>query len=160
MLDHEEAPMATDRSYVTDNQGQLDRLRALVDRLSDGQLSRPLAAGWTVAGVLAHLAFWDYRIVTLLDAWGADGRGSPPPAHDEAAVDWINDAGKPLCLGLPPRIAARLSVEAAVAADARVAALSDAALAANADAGSPISVHRAEHRREHLDEIERALAGG
>jgi hypothetical protein len=158
MLDYEEAPMATDRSYVTDNQAQLDRLRALVDRLSDGELSRPLAAGWTVAGVLAHLAFWDYRVVTLLDAWGADGRGTPPSAYDEAAVDWINDAGKPLCLGLPPRTAARLAVEAAAAADTRVAALSDAVLAANAAAGSPISVHRAEHRREHLDEIERALA--
>jgi hypothetical protein len=51
-------------------------------------------------------------------------------------------------------------VEAAVAADRHVAALSDAALAANQAAGSPISVLRAEHRREHLDEIEKALARG
>jgi hypothetical protein len=151
--------MATDRSYVTDNQAQLARLEALVGRLDDRQLARPLEAGWTVAGVLAHLAFWDYRIVTLLDAWGPDGRGTAPRAYDEAAVDWINDAGKPLCLALPPRTAARLAVEAAKAADARVAALSDAALATVTAAGSPISVHRAEHRREHLDEIERALAG-
>ena len=150
--------MATDRTYVTENQTQLARLEALIGKLGDRELSRPLEAGWTVAGVLAHLAFWDYRIVTLLDAWGADGRGTPPPAIHEAAVNWINDAGKPLCLGLPPRVAARMAIEAAVAADQRVAALSDAALAANAAAGSPISVHRAEHRREHLDEIERALA--
>lgn len=150
--------MATDRSYVTENQTQLARLEALVGKLGDRELSRPLEAGWTVAGVLAHLAFWDYRIVTLLDAWGTDGRGTPPPAIAEAAVNWINDAGKPLCLGLPPRTAARMAVEAAVAADQRVAALTDVALAANTAAGSPISVHRAEHRREHLDEIERALA--
>jgi len=157
MSDQEEEPMATDRSYVTENQTQLARLEALVGKLGDRELSRPLEAGWTVAGVLAHLAFWDYRIVTLLDAWGADGRGTPPPAHHEADVDWINDAGKPLCLGLPPRVAARIAVEAAIAADQRVATLSDAALAANAAAGSPISVRRATHRREHLDEIERAL---
>ena len=149
--------MATDRSYVAENQTQLARLEALVGKLGDRELSRPLEAGWTVAGVLAHLAFWDYRIVTLLDAWGADGRGTPPPAYDEAAVNWINDAGKPLCLGLPPRVAARLAVEAAIAADERVAGLSEAQLAANAAAGRPISVLRAEHRREHLDEIERAL---
>ena len=136
--------MATDRSYVTENQTQLARLEALVGTLGDRELSRPLEAGWTVGGVLAHLAFWDYRVVTLLDAWGADGRGTPPPAHHEADVDWINDAGKPLCLGLAPRVAARIAVEAA--------------LAANAAAGSPINVRRAEHRREHLDEIERALA--
>jgi len=150
--------MATDRSYVTENQTQLARLEALVGKLGDRELSRPLDAGWTVAGVLAHLAFWDYRIVTLLDAWGVDGRGTLPPAHHEADVDWINDAGKPLCLGLAPRVAARIAVEAAIAADQRVATLSDAALAANAAAGSPISVRRAAHRREHLDEIERALA--
>ncbi|HEX9746800.1 MAG TPA: maleylpyruvate isomerase N-terminal domain-containing protein [Methylomirabilota bacterium] len=149
--------MATDRSYVTENQTQLARLEALVGKLGDRELSRPLDAGWTVAGVLAHLAFWDYRIVTLLDAWGVDGRGTLPPAHHEADVDWINDAGKPLCLGLAPRVAARIAVEAAIAADQRVATLSDAALAANAAAGSPISVRRAAHRREHLDEIERAL---
>ena len=46
--------MATDRSYVTENQTQLARLEALVNKLSDRELSRPLEAGWTVAGVLAH----------------------------------------------------------------------------------------------------------
>ena len=74
-------------------------------------------------------------------------------------MEWVNDAGKALCLALPPRTAARLAVEAAVAADRRVAAVSDALLAANAAAGSPISVNRAAHRREHLDEIERMRAG-
>jgi hypothetical protein len=150
--------MATDRSYVAENQAQLARLRGLVDSMSDAELAQPLPAGWTVAGVLAHLAYWDQRIVVLMDRWGSDGRGTPPLPYDEAAVEWINDAGKPLCLALPPRVAARLAVEAAVAADARAAAASDALLAANAAAGSPLSMRRAEHRREHLDEIERVRA--
>jgi hypothetical protein len=30
-------------------------------------------------------------------------------------------------------------------------------LAANGQTGSPVNVHRAEHRREHIDEIETAL---
>jgi len=147
--------MAADRSYVTKNREQLERLRGLVDKLSDQELSRPMDAGWTVAAVLAHLAFWDYRIVTLLDQWNA--RGTPPSSIDERHVDWINDAGKPLCLALPPRVAARTAVEAALAADQRVAALTEAQLEANAKAGSPISVLRAEHRHEHLDEIEQKL---
>ncbi|HTY77523.1 MAG TPA: maleylpyruvate isomerase N-terminal domain-containing protein [Candidatus Bathyarchaeia archaeon] len=149
--------MADDRTYVAKNQAELERLRRLVDRLSDQELAKPMPAGWTVAGVLAHLAFWDYRVVVLLDEWGAEGRGTPPPAIEESSTGWINDAGKPLCLALPPRVAARMAVEAAVAADQRVAALSDSLLAANRSAGAPISVMRAEHRREHLDEIERAL---
>jgi Mycothiol maleylpyruvate isomerase N-terminal domain len=150
--------MAADRSYVAENQAQLARLRTLADTLSDQELAEPMPAGWTVAGVLAHLAYWDQRIVVLMDRWGADGRGTPPPANDGASVDWINDAGKPLCLALPPRVAARLAVAAAEAADQRVARASDALLAANAAAGSPLSMLRAQHRREHLDEIERVRA--
>lgn len=149
--------MAEERAYVATNRAELERLRRLVDRLSDQELSKPMSAGWTVAGVLAHLAYWDYRVVTLLDRWGPDGRGVPPPTIGEVQVDWINDAGKPMCLALPPRTAARMAVEAAVAADQRVAALSDGLLAANRAAGTPISVLRAEHRREHLDEIEHVL---
>ena len=151
--------MAADRSYVADNQAQLARLRALVNRLDDQELAQPMPAGWTVASVLAHLAYWDQRIVVLMDRWGVDGRGTPPPPSDAAAVEWINDAGKPLCLALPPRVAARLAVEAAEAADQRVAAASDALLAANAAAGSPITLTRADHRREHLDEIDRIRTG-
>ena len=149
--------MATDRSYVAENTAELARLRALVDRLSDRELAAPMPDGWTVAAVLAHLAFWDHRVVLLLDQWGPDGGVQRPSNIDGASVDCINDAGKPLCLALIPRAAARMAVDAAVAADQRVAALSDSLLAANAAAGTPISPNRAAHRREHLDEIERAL---
>lgn len=150
--------MATDRSYVAENAAQLARLRALVDRLSDRELAAPMPDGWTVASVLAHLAYWDYRIVTLVDRWGADGQGVRPSAIEESSVDWVNDAGKPLCLALPPRVAARMAIDAAVAADQRVAALSDTLLASNTAAGTPISPQRAPHRKEHLDEIERELS--
>jgi hypothetical protein len=51
-----------------------------------------------------------------------------------------------------------MAIEAAMAADQRVASLTEGQLATNQAAGGPITVRRAEHRREHLDEIERALA--
>jgi len=119
-----------------------------------------MEARWTVAGVLAHLAFLDYRIVTLLDRWGTDGQGPPPDgpgSYDEEAVGWIDDASRPLILALPPRVAARVAVDAAVAADQRVAELSEDLLATNERTGSYINVLRAEHRRERLDEIEQAF---
>jgi hypothetical protein len=151
--------MGADRSYVAENEAQLRRLQTLVDTSSDRDLAEPMEAGWTVAGVLGHLAFWDYRIVTLLDRWGADGTGVPPDApgsYHEEAVDWINDSCKPLILALPPRVAARVAVEAAGAADSRVAGLSDDLLAENERTGGYINQLRAEHRREHLDEIQQA----
>jgi len=68
-----------------------------------------------------------------------------------------NEAAKPTQLALPPRRAATLAVETARAIDHAVATLPDELLAKNAAAGSPIMLLRAEHRREHLDEIEQVL---
>lgn len=151
--------MTANLSYVAENEVELTRLRTLVDSMSDRELASEMPGGWTVAGVLAHLAFWDYRIVTLLDRWGSDGKVTPPNApgsYDEEAVDWINDATKPLILALPPRIPARIAVEAAIAADTGVARLPDELLAENERTGLFINPLRADHRREHLDEIEQA----
>jgi hypothetical protein len=150
--------MPADRSYTPLNAAQRQRLRALVDRLSEEDLRRPLPAGWTVAAVLGHLAFWDQRILVLLERWDRGGPGAEPGQINRADVDWINDSAKALCLALPPRIAAQLALATAEAVDRKLEALSDERLAANAAAGSPVNLLRAQHRREHLDEIERALA--
>ena len=149
--------MGVDRGYVARNDTARARLKALVAGMSDAQLGHAMPAGWTVAAVLAHLAFWDQRIVVLIDAWESAGAASVPRAASDADVDWINDAGKPQCLVLQPRVAAQLAVAAAEAADGKLAGLKDEFVAANAKAGSPINPLRATHRKEHLDEIERAL---
>ena len=147
--------MSVDRGVVDDNSKERTRLKALVTRLSDADLARPLPAGWTVAGVLGHLAFWDQRILVLLDAW--QRTGAAPTANRDEDIDWINDAGKPFLLALPPRRAAELTVTIAEAVDGRIATLADDFVARIAAAGNPINLRRAEHRHEHLDEIEAAL---
>ena len=143
-----------DRSYIAENDRERRRLEALVDRLDDAALSRPMPAGWTVAAVLAHLAFWDQRIIVFVEALK---RGATVPHENEEDVDWINDAAKPQQLALPPRRAATLAVETARATDHAVATLSDELLARNAALAHPIYLLRATHRREHLDDIERVL---
>jgi hypothetical protein len=146
--------MTTDRAYIAENDRERRRLEALVEKLDDAALSRPMPAGWTVAGVLAHLALWDQRILVLIDMLR---RGAALPVARHEDVDWINDAAKPQHLALPPRRAAALAVETARTTDHAVATLSDDLLARNAAAGSPVYLLRARHRREHLDEIEEAL---
>ena len=149
--------MPVDRAYLAENDAQRERLRALVRRLGDRELAHPMEAGWTVAAVLAHAAFWDQRIVVLLDQWEQRGPSWTPPLEVERDVDWINDAAKALCLALSPRVAAELALSVAETVDRRVAAVSEAIIEANARAGAPLNWLRAEHRREHLDEIDRAL---
>src|SRR5216683_497109 len=143
--------MSVDRSYVARNDTERARLKALVAKASDADLARPMPAGWTVAGVLGHLAFWDQRILELLHQW--ETKGIVPRLEVEGDVDWINDAGKPFLLALPPRKAA----EMAEAVDRKVASLSDDLITRNVAAGTPLNLTRAEHRGEHLDEIGHVL---
>src|SRR4029453_16163348 len=109
-----------ERSYIAENDRERRRLEALVGKLDDAGLNRPMPAGWTVAGVLAHLAFWDQRIVVLSELLK---RGATTPKESSNDGDWINDAAKPTQLALPPRRAATLAVETARAADQAVATL-------------------------------------
>jgi hypothetical protein len=149
--------MTVDRSYVANNNTERARLRALVARASDADLARPMPAGWTVASVLAHLAFWDQRIITLLESWERAGIDSPPPTIHGDDVDWVNDAAKPMFLAMDPRRAADLALAIAEEVDRKVEALPDAWVTKNAAAGSPLSLVRSTHREEHLGEIEQHL---
>lgn len=147
--------MPIDRDYIARNDEQRARLRALVGRCSDADLARSMPAGWTVASVLAHAAFWDERIGVLIERWRS--RGVVPLPEDPVDVEWINDAVKSMLLAIPPRAAANLAVEIADRVDALVAALPDEWVERIVSA-NVITLVRADHRREHLDEIE-ALVG-
>ena len=149
--------MAVARPYVASNAGQLDRLRALVDRLTDAELAAPANEFWTIAAVLGHVAYWDSRFLTLAEKID---RGEPWVDGDqEPDGDWLNDSTRPLIHAIAPRAAAELAVRLAEEADARAATLPLDRLWPD-DPTSPISPARGEHRGEHLDEIEAALRQG
>ena len=44
---------------MPENARELQRLKALVARLSDEQLAAMVNEYWSVAGILGHIAFWD-----------------------------------------------------------------------------------------------------
>lgn len=127
-------------------------MQALVARLTPEQLTKPVADGWTISATLAHLAFWDRRALLLIERFEREGF-SPSP-YD---VHVVNDAMKPLCLAIAPQEAAKLAIETAETVDAKVESLSDEFIEAVIANGTPFNPHRSEHRRYHLDEIERAL---
>ena len=143
-----------DRGYIAQNDEQRARLRAIVSRCTDADLTRPMPGGWTVAAVLLHAAFWDQRIAVLIERWRTTG--AAPLPEDPIDVEWINDGMKPMLLAVPARKAAEMAVEIAESVDRLVAELPDEwvdrVVAANV-----ISLVRADHRREHLDEIEDVL---
>jgi len=143
------------RSFEEANARELARMRAVVSRLSDRQLAAMVNEYWSVAGVLGHIAFWDGRALYLA---GKLGRGEPltTSENEPEDVDWINDASRPLIHAIPPRALAELAVSIAEETDQLVASLPDEMLA-GLDETSPLNPVRADHRGEHLDEIEAAV---
>jgi hypothetical protein len=147
-----------DRSYVQKNDVERQRLRVLVSGLSDDELRTKVNEFWTVAGIFGHLAFWDARAEVLVRKLQ---RGEPFTESDKEPDDptWINDSTRELIHAIPPRALAELALQQAEDIDQLAASLDDALLAKTwpADEKSPVSLVRANHRGEHLDEVAKAL---
>jgi DinB superfamily len=143
---------------VEENARELERMRALVERLTDEEVGSPVDEHWTVAGVLGHIAFWDGRALELALKLES-GRPFSTSDDEPEDVDWINDAARPLIHAIDPREAARLALHIAEETDRKVASLPADRLFPN-DATSPLNALRATHRAEHLDQIESALEAG
>src|SRR6266508_4264797 len=150
--------MSLDRSYDEQNTHERERMRALVERLGEDELRSPVNEYWTVAGVLGHIAFWDARVLALAEKLEHGVPFSPSDAEPED-VDWINDATRPLILAIEPRELAQLALRLAEETDQRVASLPPDRMFPQ-DPDSPVNHLRADHRGEHLDDIEAALGAG
>src|SRR5579859_3508866 len=107
--------MAMDRSFVERNRASTNRIRELASRLSDEELQHRVGEHWTVAIALAHLAFWDRRVLHLLDLMEREGK--------LVSIDIdiaVNDISLPLWAAIPPRAAAHLAIDTAEALDQRL----------------------------------------
>jgi hypothetical protein len=147
--------MSDDRGYLERNDRERERMRRLVVGMDEATLRVPVNGFWTVAGVLGHIAFWDARILALAEKLDRGVAFSPTDTEPED-VDWINDASRPLIHAIPPLDTARLALEIAEATDTKVASLPEDRLWP-ADPQSPLYAVRADHRGEHLDDIEAVL---
>ena len=128
------------------------QLEALVNKLTDRELSHPMAAGWTVSSVLAHLAFWDIRAATLINKWKQSG-----VEYSSLDTDVINEVTSVLFNGLPPRVAANITVENARILDRLIGDLDPELIEKIKTDGRNVRLERFTHREEHMDEIEKLV---
>jgi len=146
------AGASMEKRFVSENARELQRLRALVERLSDDELSLPLGTDWTISIALAHLAFWDQRSLVLMRKWKLTG-------FELSAIDIevTNDALLPTWRALHPRVAANLAISAAQSIDIEIAE-SPSDLISEIERGEDERrLYRSIHRKMHLDQIEEAL---
>src|SRR5689334_6979796 len=139
--------------FVEENSASRQRLRELVGRLRSEDFSLTAPSGWPIAALLAHMAFWDNRILALLRRWKAQGVDESPIDPDA-----MNEAMKPLLLAMDPRVAAQLCLSSAEAVDAELEALTPELVQAIEAGPTFFRFNRGLHRNDHLNEIERLLS--
>jgi hypothetical protein len=139
-----------ERQFVIENTKTRERLRKLVNEMTDKELTFVIYdEGWTIAVVLAHLAFGDQRSLAFLRKWQKSGVSPEPPID----IDNINNALLPLFLAIPPRTVANFTVSSAEAIDGELEK-ADSELTNAMENLASGRLHRARHRKLHIDEIE------
>jgi hypothetical protein len=138
--------------YSAANKTSNEELEKFVSTLTDEQLTTRMPADWTVSGVLAHLAFWDFRAITLIQKWQAEGVG--PSAID---TDVINEVSRPFCNAIDPRETIRLMLEYARQLDALVESLSPEFFDRIEENRTTVRLGRGHHRYGHMADIKQAL---
>src|SRR5687768_7847094 len=107
--------MTLDLTYKEQNRASTERIRALVTRLSQEEMQTKVGEHWTVSIALAHLAWWDRRVMYVLDMTQRDGKLFIPE------IDiFVNDLSLPLWAVIPPRDAARICIETSETLDAQL----------------------------------------
>jgi len=135
-----------DRSFIELNRTSKERMRTLADRLSDDEMLTKVGEHWTVGIVYAHIAWWDRRVMYVLDMTEKDGKLFIPE------IDiFVNDLSLPLWAAVPPREAVRIAMENAEELDQRLEEYSPALLEEIYNYNKRWVI-RALHRNEHLNE--------
>ena len=142
--------MTVDRGFVERNRAATDRIRSLAG-LSEAELQTRVGEHWTVAVLLAHLAFWDRRVLFVLERTEQEGK-----LFEHKADIYVNDYVLPLLQAIPPKEAVRVAIEAAEAVDQRLESYPPELLEA-VFAHNQRMVERSLHRNDHLNEADAAL---
>ena len=135
------------------NRAARERLEILIDRLGERDVA--VDGGWTAAGLLAHLAFWDRLATARLEKHLREGK--PPVFATDDVTDLTNAAGIWQWKDTPPHLAAKQAREAAAVIDRLIETLPAVKLDGLKALGRSFLIDRSAHRKEHLDQIERAL---
>src|SRR5512145_2219449 len=90
------------------NRESTERLRKLINRLSEEELSKRIGSDWTMSITLAHLALWDQRVIFVIASAQKNNKLHAPYYDDQ-----LNDILIPILGAIPAREAARMAITAA-----------------------------------------------
>ena len=133
------------------NRESTERMRQIVNRLSDEELSKSIGSDWTISITLAHLALWDQRVIFVIESAKKNNK-LHAPYYDYQ----LNDILTPTLRAIPVREAARLAVTASEKLDNELEKCSFQLIEEMKEVNERL-IDRSIHRNLHLDEIENAI---
>ena len=145
--------MTEKNSYSELNWASQKELTDFAAALTEENLTAHMPADWTVSAVFGHLAFWDFRNITLIKKWLAEGNVSTSPID----VDVVNEATRPLLIANYPHQAVQMALERARELDTLIDSLDPDFIHAIEAEGKAVRLDRNRHRQTHMNDIQAAL---
>src|SRR5262249_44322093 len=145
--------MPVSDAFAESNRSQTERLRRLVLRLTPEMLAVRLPNGWSVAGALGHIAFWDRQRLCLMRQWAAGKEATG--AYDG---DVFNAASQPMLEIIPRERLADFALKTAEEIDRFLLEVPTPVVEAALARPDAPNLDRGSHRAHHLDAVEKALA--
>jgi hypothetical protein len=132
----------------------LSRLRNALEHLEQPMLDQQTQTGWSVAGTLTHLAFYDDWVIERWKRRLSDGRFQDLP---DDITELANAAGARGWNAVSPNQAKTIALEAAQAVADFLAQLPMSALQDAIATRRLNMIDRSRHWEPHLNEIEEAV---
>ena len=126
-------------------------MRKIVNRLSDEELSKSIRSDWTISITLAHLAFWDQRVIFVIESAKKNNK-LHAPSYDYQ----LNDILTPILRAIPVQEAAKMAFTASEKLDNELEQCSVPLIEEMKEVNERL-IDRSIHRNLHLDEIENAI---
>lgn len=145
--------MAWKNQYSEKNASSFIELQNFISRLTAEQLGSNMPAGWNVLAVLAHIAFWDIRALTLINRWETEGINHP----SEIDADLVNEVTRPIFLLLDQAKAKEMILDYAKKIDEKIDSLSPDFVKKIETEGKNVHLDRSKHRLMHIIEIKQVI---
>jgi uncharacterized damage-inducible protein DinB len=133
------------------NRESTERMRKVIQRFSEEELSKSRGSDWTISITLAHLALWDQRVLFVIESAKKNNKLHAPHYDYQ-----LNDILTPILRAIPAREAARMAITTAETLDNELEQCSTELLEEMNEV-NPRLIDRSIHRNLHLDEIENVL---
>jgi hypothetical protein len=133
------------------NRKSTERLKKVVQNLSKEELTQTTRNKWPVFINLAHVAFWDQRVIHVVELAKKNNMLTAPLFDLQ-----LNDILTPLLFAIPPEAAVKLAFDTAGSLDSLLEECPGEIINEMMKV-NPRLVNRSLHRNNHLDSIEAAI---